>query len=935
MDNLISHIIAASGPTTENRPLQLALAFPEGTSVDTLLPQRLHGSESICGGFEYRVLCVSDNATLPLKDFIAVPAEVRIVTDRGQLRRICGIVTQAEAGQSDGALASYLLVLRDALSIMERRVNTRVFRNMNELTIISTLVAEWRQQNATLREYFDLHIDAALSHRELPVRAFTMQHNESDAALIRRLLKRRGIPWYCEPGLPDRSGAREQGGTAAHTLVLFDDPLRLRENAAGTVRYHRDNATEQRDTITAWQAVRTLQPGSTARHSWDYGTPTATTFMHTVAKSQSDQGISGNRLAATLDDYFVGAPHIGNDATDLTTLGNLYMARHDYATKCFRGEGSVRDLAVGEWIGLADHPEIDTHPAPERQFVITSQQIETSNNLPLDLRGRVERLFSRSGWIGHDTAEREVPRYRTRFDCVRRGIPIVPLFDPSLDLPRPQLQSAVVVGPASEEYWCDEKGRVNVRYTGTRSADHEHSAGAGSSNSDADSAWVRVCSGWAGNGPGSQQCGTRFLPPIGTEVLIDFLGGDPDKPVIIGQLYNSAALPPTFRHEDGLPDNKYQFGIRTREVRGQRGNQLRLDDTPGQIGAQLASDHANSELNLGFLTEPRRKGAGAPRGEGAELHSDEHIALRAARGLLLTAWKRAGGTRNGRQLARTEFLDLLKDCAALSDSLGKYAATHQALETDGKERDDLYAQFRSWENGSNTAPEAPERAEPVIGITAPAGIGFATSKAIVSYAASNIDTVAQQNLQLTSGQRFNVNAGRGLSLFAHHDGLMAIAHQGKLLLQSQHDDMVLNAAKNLTLTSSEGKLTAMAKVIELIAEDGSFVKIGDGTITFGSKSPLKFLAPDFSFDAPSTMAAQLPTFEGAPVDQQFLLRYPEGAQGDEPAEPTLVPGAPVKIAVSDDSSIDGRSDDAGKSATIARDAMHMADISVMSSVDKA
>src|SRR5690606_33731713 len=130
--------------------------------------------------------------------------------------------------------------------------------------------------------------------------------------------------------------------------------------------------------------------------------------------------------------------------------------------------------------------------------------------------------------------------------------------------------------------------------------------------SDVESAWVRVMSSWAGNGADGQS-GTRTLPLIGTEVMLDFAGGDPDKPVIVGQLFNSAAPPPAFHREAALPHTRFQSGMRSREVGGARGNQLRLDDTPEQISAQLASDHAGTELNLGYLTEARREGGARAR----------------------------------------------------------------------------------------------------------------------------------------------------------------------------------------------------------------------------------------------------------------------------------------------------------------------------------
>jgi type VI secretion system secreted protein VgrG len=924
---------------TRDRPLKLALAYPGGVREDMVLPQRIVGHDAMFDGFAYTVLCITSSAILPLKDFIGLPAELRIVTDRGRLRRICGIVTEAASGQSDGALATYQLVVRDALSIMGHRTNTRVFRNQSELDIVRTLVTEWQQRNGVLCTTFDLQVEAGLDAK-LPQREFIMQHNESDAAFVKRLLQRRGISWFFQSGLPQRGGSQGQPAGIGHTLVLFTDPNQLAQNAAGRVRFHRDAATEQRDSITAWSAVRTLQPGGASLYSPNYKEVSTDVFTTTRAQSQNNQGEMGNKLSASLEAYHVAAPHIGDSARDFADIGDAQMAYYEYEAKCFRGEGGVRDMAVGEWFSFEGHPEIDTHPAKEREFVVIAQEIATQNNLPVEIGGRVERLFNRNGWNRGEYAvfasgEGKPIGYQTRFTCVRRGIRIMP---PRATLPQPSLQTAIVVGPINEEVWCDELGRVKIRFPSVRPEDHAHASGAGSSGSDRDSAWVRVASNWAGSALGAhRECGTRFLPPVGTEVLVDFAGGDPDKPIVIGQLYNGAAPPPAFQNEAGLPSTKYQSGIRSREAHGKRGNQLRLDDTPGQISAQLASDHASAEINLGYLTELRQGGVLTPRGEGVELRSDEAIALHAARGILLNAWKLLGGARGkGKQLARQEYLQHLQECGELFASLGNYAAEHGALASDAKEQEKLQSRFKDWENGSNTIPNASERGEPVIGITSAAGIGFASGEAIVSYSATNIDTVAQQHLQLTAGQRFNLNAGKGISLFAQNGGLTGIAHTGKLQLQSQHDDTDIHSAKNLTLTASEGTATIAAKVILLVAEDGSFLKLGDGPPVIGSKQPLKFHAPDFLYEAPETMTAQFPQFGNGGADQKFVVRYAPGIPLDTGERPpgAIVKNAKLNIALSDGTSMQARSDAHGKSELIARDAMHMAEVGLMRGGDQ-
>ena len=841
--------------TTFNRPLRLKLDLPGGVNDDMLLPQRVFGTETLCGGIDYRILCVSSNASLPLKEMIAVPAALQMVTDRGDLRSVCGIITEASSGDSDGGLASYQLVLRDGLAILEKRINTRVFRMMDEVEIVKQMLNEWRQKSPILGVCFENEVDEAFHLREYPKREFTMQHNESDAAFIRRLLKRRGIGWYVR--------SKGDGEGPVHTLVLFNDAESLRQNAAGTIRYHRDGATEERDTITSWGAVRTLQPGVVTRHSWDYRYSTGPDYMMAQASSGVDQGVCGNELAASLDDYQILIPHAGHDTDDLCRLGKLHMTRHDFESKCFHGEGSVRDLCAGEYFTLSGHPEVDRHPAPERDFVVTALQVNAQNNLPKTLAERVERMFSRSRWthgaqepqVRKEVAERMASgalRMHVQFTAVRRGVSIVPAYDARTDLPQALMQSAIVVGPKGEEVFCDQMGRVKIRFPGTRPADHEAAGGSGAAGDDGDSAWVRVASNWAGNGPGSvAQCGTVGLPRVGTEVLVNFLGGDPDKPVIVGQLYNQQAQPPALSDQGDLPGNRYLSGIKSREIKGSRSNQLRLDDTNGEISAQLTSDHGRSELNLGFLTLPRENGAGGLRGEGAELRSDEAVAIRGAEGLLLTAWKRLGG--EDKQLARDEFLMLLDQCVELAHSLGDYAETHQALPTSTSEQTELREAFSSWD--AKTA----QKGAPAIAITSPAGISFATPKACVTYAGTSLDMFARKHIHLGAEQQLVLNSGKGMSLCAQDDGLRAIAHRGPLLLQSQHGATTINASTNITFTATEGKLVGMAKEIVLISEDGSYIKIGGG-INLGTSAKITSHGSSFEFVGPKTLESDLPEF---------------------------------------------------------------------------
>ncbi len=897
--------------TEANRPIRLRISSEKGVVDDLLLVKHVSGLETICGGIEYLLQCVSSRAGMQLKQFIANPVELQFVTDSGGMRSVCGVVGGAVEGHGDGSLATYQLVVRDAFSLFEKTCNTRVFRNASEVDITNVVLREWREANPIAARAFNFD----LGHlKRYPQREFTMQYNESNAGFLRRLWKRRGIAWFVQPGSATSRGSDE---TPIHTLVLFDDAMLLKENAAGTVRYHRDAGTETRDTITNWQAVRTLTTGNVTRRSWDYAQAWS---MGSADVSDNDQGTLGNQFAASLDDYLIDVPHAGDDATDYRSLGALRMQRQEYEAKFFQGEGSDRNLCCGQWNAISGHPEIDSHPPEEREFVITELRIEAENNLPNTLEDRVRRLFTLNHWSGDScslekaSAERGV-RYTNRFTCVRRGIPILPPYDPRIDLPRTQAQTVTVVGPVNEEVHCDEFGRVKVRFPACRVHDHAHAQGAGASDSDKDSAWLRLAGSWAG-----AQYGAISLPRAGDEVVVIFLGGDPDKPLIVGRVHGAKTPPPSFSRASKLPGDRYLSGIRSKEVNAARYNQLRLDDTPGQISAQLESEHGHSQLNLGYLTHPRCDGKAEARGEGFELTTNDSGTIRTAKSLLISAWKRLDAC--GNQLSSEEHLALMQECLDLFKSLGKCATENQALPLDAEAQEELQSDVKAAAIGSNTAPDG-DGGKPSISVSAPAGIAVTTPKSIVSYAGANIDSVAQQHLQLTAGQRFNLNAGKGISMFAHHEGIKVIAHQGDMLMQSQHGDIIANADKNINITAANGTIKLMAKEIHVIAEDGSFIKIGDG-ITLGTRQDITHKAANFPFDGPATMAAEFPTFGGGAADQKFTLKYnPFGESA------VIAPNVHYEIDMSDGSSLKGISDAQGMTDLLQRDAMHIAAIRIL------
>ncbi len=884
--------------TDAYRSIRLRLWTEQGTVNDLLLVKQVSGMEAVCGSVEYTLLCVATGTGLQLKQFMAMPAELQFATSTHGLRTVCGIVDIAEAGEADAGLATYQLTVRDALSLMDKGCNTRIFRHMNEVDITERILAGWCRDNPVLARAFNFELWRLAS--SYPPREFTMQYKESDSAFLRRLWKRRGLAWFFQP-----TANRTDSDAPSHTLILFDKVSSLAQNAAGTVRFHRDDGTERADSITAWHPVRRLSPGSVTRQSWDYK---SARLNQVNIISVSAQGMLGKQFAAGLDDRLIDVQHAGDDAADYRALGTLRMLHHEFAAKCCHGEGGGRQWAPGQWIEVAGHAALDRHPVSERQFVFTELRIAAENNLPKTLNERVNRLFQLNRWSTVDTsgggtaalaqacAERD-GRYTVQFTCVRRDVPIVPLYDPRTDLPRTQEETAVVVGPEGESVYCDELGRVRVRFPGCRAEDGDGANAASAPITVQDSGWVLVSSSWAGAG-----FGIIALPRVGTFVIVSFLGGDPDKPIIVSAAHSGITPPPRFSHVSSLPGDRYLSGIVSREIGGTRSNQLRIDDTAGQISVQLASDHAASQLNLGCLTHPRSNGTATPRGDGFELASDGNGSIRAAKALLISTWGRLNACAN--QLSAEEHVGLLRDCADLFQSLGEVALANQALATDAAPqselRDDLAAAGPDGQGG-----------KPTLSVTAPAGIAFSTPKTIVSYAGVNLDTVAQQHMQLTSGQRFSLNAGKGISLFSHHDGIRQIAYHGKFVMQSQHDDMQIDAAQNLKVTVGRS-LTIMAHdEITLMVGGGAYIRLKGASPEIGGPGPLTVKTDGHHWDGPASSSAELPVFGAGELGRVPRLLRPTDGQ---PVE-----GMQLKVQRDGDGAVAGRSDGAGEGARIVVD----------------
>ncbi|MNU77024.1 Phage-related baseplate assembly protein [compost metagenome] len=410
-------------------------------------------------------------------------------------------------------------------------------------------------------------------------------------------------------------------------------------------------------------------------------------------------------------------------------------------------------------------------------------------------------------------------RHFAELNVVRRNIKAVPEYSPLEHRPAAYPQRARVVGLEGESIHVDQWGRIKVRFLFTRTDDHSHDGGAGSNDNDTDSAWVDVLTPWAGAGYGA-----RFLPRVGEIVVIDFFDGNIDRPFVVGRIHEAERHPTQFDQKGQLPDTKKLSGIRSEEVDGKGFNQLRFDDTTGQISAQLQSSHAASQLNLGNLSHPKDKAESDGRGEGFELRTDQWGAVRAGSGLLVSTHKQdqAQGVHLDANEAKQQIEGGLNNAKALSE-----VAKNQ--QTDPLEvLENLKTFIEQIEEKDQDKAAAFKQALMIL--TAPNSIAIASNEDIHLSADAQLSQTAGDSINLTSQKNLIAHAQNKISLFAAQEGARLYAGKGKVEIQAQGDGADLIARKAVQIISTEDKIEISASKEIVITAGGSQIKINGSGI---------------------------------------------------------------------------------------------------------
>ncbi|MBO9530598.1 MAG: type VI secretion system tip protein VgrG, partial [Acinetobacter oleivorans] len=506
--------------------------------------------------------------------------------------------------------------------------------------------------------------------------------------------------------------------------------------------------------------------------------------------------------------------------SQIEQLNQHINAYHHLSSKQFTVSGNVRDAQVGYWFELNDHPELDQHDSADKEFLILSKHYYNQNNLPKELQQQIERLLPQ-GKLKAAEIDNQNPEQRhfAELNVVRRNIKAVPEYSPLEHRPAAYPQRAKVVGLEGESIHVDQWGRIKVRFLFTRTDDHSHDGGAGSNDNDTDSAWVDVLTPWAGAGYGA-----RFLPRVGEIVVIDFFDGNIDRPFVVGRIHEAERHPTQFDQKGQLPDTKKLSGIRSEEVDGKGFNQLRFDDTTGQISAQLQSSHAASQLNLGNLSHPKDKAESDGRGEGFELRTDQWGAVRAGSGLLVSTHKQdqAQGVHLDANEAKQQIEGGLSNAKALSE-----VAKNQ--QTDPLEMlENLKTFIEQIEEKDQDKAAAFKQALMIL--TAPNSIALASNEDIHLSADAQLSQTAGDSINLSTQKNLIAHAQNKISLFAAQDGARLYAGKGKVEIQAQGDGADLIARKAVQIISTEDKIEISASKEIVITAGGSQIKINGSGI---------------------------------------------------------------------------------------------------------
>ncbi|WP_082132103.1 type VI secretion system Vgr family protein [Luteimonas sp. FCS-9] len=831
--NAFARLIGPDAATRLHR-IELASATP-------LLVERWQGDECLSDRADWQVDVLCTDAGLALEDWLGAPARLLTrLADGGQAVR-SGLVREAALLAADGGLARYRLHLAPWTWLLRQGRHSRVFQERPLAEILASVFADYAPLAAWR---FGDEVAGFLAQAR--PRSYCVQYRETDFDFVSRLLAEEGLGWRIQ---------EDAEAAAGHVVWIFADSTLAPEDptsaAHGGLRFHRSDATEAQDALLTLGGRGRIGSNRLTLLSDDY---------RSVRALGAGIALESTGAEGPLEAYDPVGAYAFADQQEAERYARLMAQADEAGRDRWLGDTTARGLRAGTWFRPT---QLDGQVAPDALLVTAIRQVGI-NNLPVDVRDAVDAalgpapdddddalagLARRAASIGH----------AARFEALPRDRPWRPVLEDGTGArlnPRPTspgYQTAIVVGPDGatapdgvDELYCDALGRIRVRFHFQQ----------GDRPDDRDSCWLRVVQRYAGPGVGSQ-----FLPRIGQEVLVAFLEGDIDRPLVVGALYNGrgeAGVPATPGgataqadasayaqagdhrpsaqanlagghappwHGMGGGDEAHRndaalWGLQSKEWGGSGHSRLVFDDSDGQLRLQLATTQVASQLNLGHLIHQAGNYRGSFRGEGFELRTDAWGAVRGEAGLWLTAYAHAPGTPAGEAVPQSA---LLAQAQTSAKTFSDAAATHLTVA--------LAAHLGSGRAGASRLDEAlapvPALHASVRTTVGAAGFDDARADAAARAPTPGDDRVphlgdavlglsAPAGIGLVAGQSLTWSVGETLTLASGGDSHLAVAgdlraHAGQAIGLLAASVEGQTEAISLSLVSGEGEVDLQAQ----------------------------------------------------------------------------------------------------------------------------
>lgn len=497
---------------------------------NVLLFHSMSGSEQLGRLFEYRVQLLSEKNDIKIADVLGKNMSIHVDLPSGEKRLFNGIVTRFCSTGWQEDLSTYEAIIHPWLWLLTRTANCRIFQEKTVLDIVKEVC-----NDGVYGGIAELDIGHLTGSYE--VLNYCVQYRETDFNFVCRLLEHEGIYFFFT-----HDGEK-------HTMVLADSYSAhsdIPDYAAVKFRSGDNREKIGKESVHSWFAGGEIQASNYVLNDFDFERAAASNSGSLLVKKNIPAAYS--QPAYEQFDY----PGGYNKAGAGTTIAGARIESIHGQCEQIRAQTSARGLFPGGLFGLIEHPREDQN----RKYLVTSAHYQMVIN---DYR-------SDSGASGDQT-----------FQCEFTAVGKEHNYRPERVTPKPFVQgpqTAIVVGKAGEEIWTDKYGRIKVQFHWDREGKDDEKS----------SCWVRVAQSWSG-----KRWGTMFIPRIGMEVVVEFLEGDPDRPLVTGCVYNSDTMPPY-----DLPANQTRSTMKSNSSKGGDGfNEIRFEDKKGneEIFVQAEKDY--------------------------------------------------------------------------------------------------------------------------------------------------------------------------------------------------------------------------------------------------------------------------------------------------------------------------------------------------------